>query len=941
LRLASIGLCVLCVVLLFSALAGAEVTKPKILTKPVVSGLAEVGQVLSVSNGTWEGSPTSFKYAWKACNEKATECVTIAGATSQTYEVPAMYLGHRLAAVVTATNSAGSTAAKSATTKVVAPGPPRDKSAPAITGSAVEGSTLSASEGSWAGTEPFTYAYRWQRCNGKGESCSNVAGATSATYAAGSQDVGNTLRVEVTATNSVGSEHAFSAPTAVVESAAPRNTAAPAVIGTTEEGWTLAASTGSWERAPTSYAYQWQTCNEAGAECQNVSGGTEADLELGASLIGRTLRVVVTATNEHGSTQATSAPSSVVRPVPGRVAIATDSTNGPFLAYIDRNGNLWGEQGLSGQWILLLNGGGVTSVSIATDPTHGLVLAAVENGAVFAKEGGLTSGWVTEFSSGASQVSVASDPTYGPVLAVIDGGNFYAQQGGLTTAWDLELNGGGITSVAAATDPTHGPLLAAVDNGAVFAKEGGLSSGWVTEFTGGASQVSAASDPAYGPVLGVIDGADFLAQQGSLTSAWALELNAGGITSVSVATDPTHGPLLAAVENGVVFAKEGGLGAAWTTQTSGATRVSVASDASHGPYLTWLSAGQEMWAVQGMAGSPQVEQQSTYRWESSCFNAVEKCWATNTTPEAGEYGSQSRDDDVNKLPTLNESGLSYGSGALQYAQNEWTPGVGLPPTGGDYGWGGGNAEHESECNPNPHPGTACNWSPSKFVTQHYTDEQGVWHFAMGGVGRCESAGSQVCNFGHEMLPYDCVYPGYSEKCVYTTFQDTPFSVKFPNDAYFEMSANLDVTQISATGGWHAFLCAVLQDTKTGVYLQVCDQPWNQGGFKEGLGFNSPCINNGTIVWQNPGESSPYMTTSGAAVSAQTGSWIHEGWSMSRGQFAALIRGEHEHCNTPTDEYRLEDWKLRLSEDGIEMTAAGAYNASIEWESSEETMVTHY
>jgi hypothetical protein len=345
-----------------------------------------------------------------------------------------------------------------------------------------------------------------------------------------------------------------------------------------------------------------------------------------------------------------------------------------------------------------------------------------------------------------------------------------------------------------------------------------------------------------------------------------------------------------------------------------------------------------------MTGSPQVEQQSTYRWESSCFNAVEKCWATNTTPEAGEYGSQSRDDDVNILPTLNESGLSYGSGALQYAQNEWTPGVGLPPTGGDYGWGGGDAFHEQECNPNPHPGTACNWSPSQFVTQHYTDAQGVWHFAMGGAGHCENTGIVVCNFGHQMLPYDCAYPGYSEKCVYTTQEDTPFSVKFPNDAYFEMAANLDVTQLSATGGWHAFLCAVLVNAKTGVYLQVCDQPWNQGGYRmPNRGIN--CAgNSGATVWQDPGENSsesPYMTLSGQGVSAQTGSWIHEGWSMSRGQFDALIRGEHAACNTATDEYRVEDWKLVHSEDGIENTAAGASNAGIEWESSEETMVTHY
>ncbi len=67
------------------------------------------------------------------------------------------------------------------------------------------GHTLSASTGSWAGTEPFSYAYQWELCNGAGEGCANISGATGTTYPLGLGDGGGTLRVLVTAKNSVGS----------------------------------------------------------------------------------------------------------------------------------------------------------------------------------------------------------------------------------------------------------------------------------------------------------------------------------------------------------------------------------------------------------------------------------------------------------------------------------------------------------------------------------------------------------------------------------------------------------------------------------------------------------------------------------------------------------------------------------------------------------------
>lgn len=87
--------------------------------------------------------------------------------------------------------------------------------APSVGGLAVEGETLNVAVGKWSG-DPSSYAYQWQECGVSGGSCSNVGGATNATYQLISSDVGQTVRVVVTASYVVGSETATSAETAEV-----------------------------------------------------------------------------------------------------------------------------------------------------------------------------------------------------------------------------------------------------------------------------------------------------------------------------------------------------------------------------------------------------------------------------------------------------------------------------------------------------------------------------------------------------------------------------------------------------------------------------------------------------------------------------------------------------------------------------------------------------
>jgi hypothetical protein len=98
--------------------------------------------------------------------------------------------------------------------------PPANSSPPTISGTPQSGQTLTATTGTWSGS-PASYAYQWQRCNSIGASCLAISGATTQTYVLTSADVGFTIRVTVTATNSAGSASATSAPTAVVTAASP------------------------------------------------------------------------------------------------------------------------------------------------------------------------------------------------------------------------------------------------------------------------------------------------------------------------------------------------------------------------------------------------------------------------------------------------------------------------------------------------------------------------------------------------------------------------------------------------------------------------------------------------------------------------------------------------------------------------------------------------
>ena len=204
-------------------------TKPNNTSLPTISGTAQDNQTLTADHGNWSGTtPISYAYMWLRCDTAGANCVDNGGA-SQTYDVASGDVGHKLRVMVTATNSKGSDTAKSNPTAVVvaasgASTAPVNTSLPSISGTAQDGQTFTASQGSWNPSSGNNFTYQWQRCDSSGNSCSNISGATSTTYRNTSSDVGHRLRVAVKATNSLGNSTATSAASSVVAAAGTTTT---------------------------------------------------------------------------------------------------------------------------------------------------------------------------------------------------------------------------------------------------------------------------------------------------------------------------------------------------------------------------------------------------------------------------------------------------------------------------------------------------------------------------------------------------------------------------------------------------------------------------------------------------------------------------------------------------------------------------------------------
>ena len=340
------------------ALAGgggaASAAAPRNKSAPTLKGTSAEGSVLQADHGRWYSkAPVKYSYQWRRCTVGGTGCLDVPKATDQIYAVGGDDVGHTLRVLVTATNKTGANSATSAATGTVtalAAQAPHDASPPTISGSAKPGMTLTAAPGTWTGTAPIGFTYRWRRCDATGGACSDTLVKTQS-FDVSAAEGNHALRVLVTATNTAGSGAALSDPTASVPAptpipAKPKNSSAPKISGTPQQGQRLRGDHGKWSNHPGAYDYFWVRCDKNGSNCADISGAHGSAYTLAPADVGHTIRFKVQAKNAAGITFATSVPTAVIA-APAKPSPPA-STSPPTISGTAQEGKTL--DGNRGQW---------------------------------------------------------------------------------------------------------------------------------------------------------------------------------------------------------------------------------------------------------------------------------------------------------------------------------------------------------------------------------------------------------------------------------------------------------------------------------------------------------------------------------------------------------------------------------------------------------------
>ena len=94
-------------------------TAPTNTAAPSISGSPAVGSTLTAAQGTWDGSPTGYAFAWSRCDANGDSCAQIDGATSDTYTLTQADAAGTVRIAVIATNADSSTQFVSAPSALV------------------------------------------------------------------------------------------------------------------------------------------------------------------------------------------------------------------------------------------------------------------------------------------------------------------------------------------------------------------------------------------------------------------------------------------------------------------------------------------------------------------------------------------------------------------------------------------------------------------------------------------------------------------------------------------------------------------------------------------------------------------------------------------------------------------------------------------------------
>lgn len=151
--------------------------------------------------------------------------------------------------------------------------------APTVSGSAVQGETLTVNIGTWRGNPTPTYTYQWRR-DGVA-----ISGATSSTYVTTAPDVGTLITCSVTGTNVADAVTVVSSNSITVTPAgAPTITSQPSNSQVSPGANATFSITATGSPSPT---YQWQISTNSGGSWSNIPGETSSSITLNAVTVGQ------------------------------------------------------------------------------------------------------------------------------------------------------------------------------------------------------------------------------------------------------------------------------------------------------------------------------------------------------------------------------------------------------------------------------------------------------------------------------------------------------------------------------------------------------------------------------------------------------------------------------------------------------------------------------
>jgi glucose/arabinose dehydrogenase len=184
-----------------------------VLTADITSGPAPLTATFDGSASSDPDPGDTLTYSWDF-GDGTTPTETTSATVTHVYSTPGTFT-----ATLTVRDNHGATSAP-ATMQIQVGNPltlPENVAAPDVSGISRVGNTLTASNGTWTGSEPLEFSYQWLRCDVSGDPCVPIPAATEAAYTLTPADFGSSIRVVVTATNAVGSALATSTPTARVK----------------------------------------------------------------------------------------------------------------------------------------------------------------------------------------------------------------------------------------------------------------------------------------------------------------------------------------------------------------------------------------------------------------------------------------------------------------------------------------------------------------------------------------------------------------------------------------------------------------------------------------------------------------------------------------------------------------------------------------------------